>query len=180
MERVRAQQSKVTHRGTLSIQPGRGGGGIESSSIFTLNIGTTSIFGEGTLSLLYRQAFVCSLSTKDLVKCFLHTIGLLPSPNKVMFDVNRCRNWGTLEDSPTLAVILPPLPTPPRLHHWHHPSSSSSSPGDPHSTCGFWYWEDVSNAKCYKGNGIIFTPGTHRHHWSVESWSQFMFKLELC
>ena len=56
MERVRAQQSKVTHRGTLSIQPGRGGGGIESSSIFTLNIGTTSIFGEGTLSLLYRPA----------------------------------------------------------------------------------------------------------------------------
>ena len=28
MERVRAQQSKVTHRGTLSIQPGRGGGGM--------------------------------------------------------------------------------------------------------------------------------------------------------
>ena len=117
MERVRAQQSKVTHRGTLSIQPGRGGGGIESSSIFTLNIGTTSIFEKGTLSLLYRQAFICSLSTKDLVKCFLHTIGLLPSPNKVMFDVHRCRNWRALEDSPTLAVILPPLPTPPRLHH---------------------------------------------------------------
>ena len=176
MERVRAQQSKVTHRGTLSIQPGRGGGGIRVLQ-----------FLHWTLELhqycwIDRHSFVVS-PQKTLLKCFLHTSGLLPSPNKVMFDVNRCRNWRALEDSPTLAVILPPLPTPPRLHHWHHPSSSSSSsssPGDPHSTCGFWYWEDVSNAKCYKGNGIIFTPGTHRHHWSVESWSQFMFKLELC